>query len=51
MFAGAVKVGAEEGSSAGGFGGGDVFGGSLGHDGSAVFTTFWADIDEVVRFG
>ena len=50
MFAGAVKVGAEEGSSAGGFGGGDVFGGSLGHDGSAVFTTFWADVDEVVRF-
>ena len=42
---------AEKGGSAGGFGGGDVFGGPLGHDSSAVFTTFWADIDEVVRFG
>ena len=51
MFAGAVKMSAEEGGSPGGFGGSDVFGGSLGHDGSAVFTTFWADIDEIVRFG
>ena len=50
MFAGAVKMSAEKGGSAGGFGGSDVFGGPLGHDGSSVFTTFWADIDEVVRF-
>ena len=39
---------AEEGSSAGGFGPGDVFGSALGDDFTAGFTAFGTEVNEVV---
>ena len=48
---GTGKVGTEEGSSAGGFGHGDLFGGSLGDDFTACFTAFGAKVNEVVGLG
>ena len=41
-------MGAEEGGGARGFGGSDVFGGSLGHDSSARLTALGSNIDQVV---
>lgn len=40
----------EKGGGAGNFGRGHVFGGSLRDDFPTGFTTFWAQIDQVVRF-
>ena len=48
---GTGKVGTEEGSSAGGFGHGDVFGGALGDDFTTRFTAFGAEVHEVVGLG
>ena len=45
---GTGEVGAEEGGGAGGFGGGDVFGGALGDDFTTRFTAFGAEVHEVV---
>lgn len=45
---GTGKVGTEEGSSAGGFGGGNMFGGALGDNFTTRFTAFGAEVHEVV---
>ena len=41
-------MGAEEGGGAGGFGGGDVFGGALSDDFTPRGTAFGTEVDEVV---